>query len=119
MNPRFGGKYHVFTIRTGPMKMQQQNSKEDDDRRLDLLEIMNITYLITLSNLHSLFITIFTAMNGNTATATTINIPKPRRSKRQQDAIIGTRRSQRTFKRRHSGTDARIYGEDYGILPSD
>jgi len=42
-----------------------------------------------------------------------------RRSKRQQDAQVGTRRSQRALKRRHAGNDARIYGEDYGILPSD
>jgi len=60
----------------------------------------------------------------NTPAATTNAAPatitiKPRRSKRQQDATFGTRRSQRALKRRHAGNDSRIYGDDYGILPSD
>lgn len=54
-------------------------------------------------------------------TRTVIVTPAPRRSKRQQDAL-GTRKSARAMKRgRHgsNGNDERIYGEDYGILPSD
>lgn len=53
------------------------------------------------------------------ATPAIITIGKPRRSKRQQDAEAGTRRSARTLKRRHAGNDTRIYGNDFGILPSD
>ena len=48
-----------------------------------------------------------------------VTIAPPRRSKRQADATNGTRRSQRALKRKHAGNDTRIYGEDYGILPSD
>eukprot|EP00984_Skeletonema_dohrnii_P017275 scaffold7831_cov65-Skeletonema_dohrnii-CCMP3373.AAC.2 len=44
---------------------------------------------------------------------------KPRRSKRQENASFGTRKSARALKRRHAGNDARVYGDDYGILPSD
>ena len=44
---------------------------------------------------------------------------QPRRSKRQENASFGTRKSARTLKRRHAGNDARVYGDDYGILPSD
>ena len=59
-----------------------------------------------------------------TATATAAKSPsvvymKPRRSKRQENASFGTRKSARTLKRRHAGSDARAYGDDYGILPSD
>ena len=45
-----------------------------------------------------------------------------RRSQRQQEASgAPTRRSQRMTlnRRKHDGNDAKIYGEDYGILPSD
>ena len=56
------------------------------------------------------------AANVPVGVATTLVKPPPRRSKRQAEAVIGTRRSQRALKRRH---DSRTYGEDYGILPSD
>lgn len=52
------------------------------------------------------------------ATPVTVTI-KRRRSQRQQDGLAGTRRSARALKRRHAGNDARVYGDDYGILPSD
>jgi hypothetical protein len=64
--------------------------------------------------------------NHPTATTTTtaakspnVVYIKPRRSKRQENASFGTRKSARALKRRHAGNDARVYGEDYGILPSD
>ena len=48
-----------------------------------------------------------------------ITLKPPRRSKRQQDGLAGTRKSARKRQRRHGGADAKIYGNDYGILPSD
>ena len=53
------------------------------------------------------------------ATPAIITIGKPRRSNRKIAAEAGTRRSARALKRRHSGNDTRIYGDDFGILPSD
>jgi len=44
---------------------------------------------------------------------------KPRRSKRQESATFGTRRSLRAVMKKHAGNDFKIYGDDYGILPSD
>jgi len=44
---------------------------------------------------------------------------KPRRSKRQESATFGTRRSLRAAMKKHAGNDFKIYGDDYGILPSD
>jgi len=48
-----------------------------------------------------------------------ITLKPPRRSKRQQDGLAGTRKSARKRQRRHGGADAKIYANDYGILPSD
>jgi hypothetical protein len=63
-------------------------------------------------------------MNATSAASNSNKSPnvvyiKPRRSKRQENASFGTRKSARALKRRHAGNNARVYGEDYGILPSD
>ena len=43
-----------------------------------------------------------------------------RRAKRQQECEEKkTHKSSQKRQRRHGGSDANIYGEDYGILPSD
>lgn len=47
-----------------------------------------------------------------------ITLPPPRRSIRQASSTNGTRRSARALKKRHLG-GGQIFGNDYGILPSD
>ena len=61
-----------------------------------------------------------TTMNHPTATRTVsiTTLPPPRRSIRQASSIVGTRRSARALKKRHQ-SGGQIYGQDYGILPSD
>ena len=65
------------------------------------------------------------SVSGTLAMATPVVAVVVRRSQRQQEALsasgASTRRSQRVTlnRRKHDGNDAKIYGEDYGILPSD
>ena len=52
------------------------------------------------------------------------NSPKaelpPRRAKRQQEGEEKkTHKSSQKRQRQHGGSDAKIYGNDFGILPSD
>ena len=60
-----------------------------------------------------------TTSAATTKSPPTVYMKQPRRSKRQENASFGTRKSARTLKRRHAGNNARVYGDDYGILPSD
>jgi hypothetical protein len=61
----------------------------------------------------------YQAMNTPAKTNRAITtLPPPRRSVRQATSTIGTRRSARALKKRHHG-GGQIYGQDYGILPSD
>eukprot|EP00956_Cyclotella_meneghiniana_P036964 scaffold133326_cov31-Cyclotella_meneghiniana.AAC.2 len=48
-----------------------------------------------------------------------LTLPPPRRSIRQATSSNGTRRSARALNKRHCGLSGQIYGNDYGILPSD
>jgi len=65
------------------------------------------------------------SVSGTLAMATPVVAVVVRRSQRQQEALSAngalTRRSQRVTlnRRKHDWNDAKIYGEDYGILPSD